>query len=275
MTRFAVRVTLALSLTLPLFGASSFHYGAVTFQPTDSIAFHVETPESPTPITIVALTDFKIDRADVLAAIDPGSSLVMQAGNGPGNVVFLRFPKADKCGIAGYLGKTAQQFDLGQSFALKSTASTATRIAGNCSTTSPGKMFENAYDFNLSYDAPITDIPKPAKLEAGGGEPGAAYSALVKALMAQNWDVASKHVEAESIGNGKPKTASAMKDWFHAIGLNYPKQATIGGGQLKGDRALLEITGVNHDDRKIRGLVAMKKVDGSWRVLDQTMYGME
>jgi len=273
MSRIVFTLSLALSLARPGL-ASTFHYGAVKFQPTDTIAFNVDSGEAGKPLTIVAMTDFKIDRADVLAAIDPASSLVQQAGNGPGNVVFVRLPKPGKCGIAGYLGKNANQFDLGDNFAAKSTAA-AGRVAGNCATTTPGKIFDDAYDFNLSYDAPMTDIPKPVKLPAGGGEPGAAYSALVKALQAQTWDVASAHVEAASVSLGKPKTAADMKEWFHAIGLNYPKQAAISGGQMKGDRALLEFTGKDREDKKIKGVVAMKKDGANWRVVDQSMYFTE
>ena len=274
MSRIVSTVGLALAVSLPAL-ASSFHYGAVKFQPTDSIAFNLDSGDPGKPLTIVAMTDFKIDRADVLAAIDPASSLVQQAGNGPGNVVFVRLPTPGKCGIAGYLGKNASQFDMGDNFAARSTAGAAGRVAGNCATTTPGKIFDDAYDFNLSYDAPITDIPKPVRLPAGGGEPGAAYSALVKALQTQSWDVASAHVEAASIGLGKPKTAADMKEWFHSIGLNYPKQAAISGGQMKGDRALLEFTGKDREDKKIKGVVAMKKADGKWRVLDQSMYFTE
>ena len=271
MARFA-RVSLILALAFPLAAASNFHYGKTQFQPTDSIAFVVESPDIPKPITFVALTDFKIDRADVLAAIDPVSSLFVQAGNTPGNVVFIRLSEPAKCGLAGYLGKTAQQIDLGNSFPLKATSSTPARVAGNCSTATPGKIFEDAYDFNLAYDVPVTAIPKPAPLAAGGGEPGAAYLALVKAIQAADWNVAHLHLEEDSVRNGKPKD---LKEYFYGIGLNYPKQATVSGGSVKGDRALINITGTDHDGKKIRGAVAMKKIDGNWRVVDQSMFFAE
>lgn len=271
MTRIVWPVTLVLSLALPLSG-STFHYGAVTFQPTDSMAFTVDSSDPSKPLTVIAMTDFKIDRADVLAAIDPAGSLIQQAGNGPGNVVFVRLSKPGKCGISGYLGKRANQFDFGDSFIAKSSQASATHVTGSCATTSPGKIFDDAYDFNLSYDTVITDIPKPTKLAAGGGDPGAAYSALVKALQSQTWDVASAHVEEQSIGLGKPKNAADMKEWFHAIGLNYPKEATITGGSLKGDRAFVDFTGKDRDGKRIHGTAAMKKVAGNWRVVDQSMY---
>src|SRR5512141_1585114 len=114
MTRFLVTVAIALTFALPAH-ASNFHFGDVRFQPSDTIAFVVDGEE---PLTLVAMTDFKIDRAEVLAAIDPGNSLVQQAANASKNVVFVRLPKAGKCGLAGYLGKNSQQIDLGNSFAV-------------------------------------------------------------------------------------------------------------------------------------------------------------
>ena len=268
MTRVLVTVSLCAAVALPVSAASSFHFGNTRFQPTDSIAF-MSGDDPAKQMTIIALTDFKIDRDDVLAAIDPGSSLYQQAGNAEKNVVFVRLSKPGKCGLSGYLGKTAEQIDLGDSFTAKMTTSTNAKVTGSCATTSPGKMFDDAYDFNLSFDAPITAIPKPATLAAGGGEPGGAYSALVKAIQSKDWNVASVHLEEESVRNGKP---SDLKEYFYAIGLNYPKQATVTGGQMKGDRALIQITGIDHEDQKIHGAVEMKKVKGNWRVVGQSMY---
>jgi hypothetical protein len=274
MTRILCRVSLALSLTVPLL-ASTFHYGVVTFQPTESMAFTVDSADPAKPMTVIALTDFKINRADAIAAIDASGSILQQAANETGNVVFVRLSKPGKCGISGYLGKRANQFDFGDSFVLKDAQATANHVTGNCATTTPGKIFADAFDFNLSYNAPITDIPRATKLAAGGGDPGAAYSALVKALQSQTWDVASAHVEEQSVRLGKPKTAADMKEWFYEIGLNYPKEATITGGSMKGDRAFVDVTGKDRDGKGIHGTAAMKKVDGNWRVIDQSMYTNE
>jgi hypothetical protein len=71
-------VTLVLSLGAPLY-ASTFHYGSVTFQPTESMAFTVDSSDPAKPLTVIAVTDFKIDRADVVAAIDPGGWLIEKA----------------------------------------------------------------------------------------------------------------------------------------------------------------------------------------------------
>jgi hypothetical protein len=260
-----------LVLCSPLLAANgSFHFGKVKFEPVDAFAFQVDTKDPAKPITVVALTSFKIDRPAVVDAIDPGNALVVQTAEA-GNVVFVRLVPPDRCGIAGYLASTGKQIDLGESFSAKTTASSASRIAGECASTKPGKMFDDAYDFRLPYDTAITAIPKPAPIPADGGEPGKTYLALVKAIQSSDWDVAHVRLPKDQVPEARPKT-SEMKNFFEGLALNYPKTAKVTGGLMKGDRANIEIRGIDHDGKKIKGTVAMQKVSGQWRVLDQSMY---
>jgi len=256
----------------PLFAADNgnFHFGKVKFEPTDTFAYQVESKDPAKPMTIVVVTDFKIDRPAVLAAINTPGAFVMQTGE-KGSFVLVRLVAADKCGVGGFLAPTQQEIDLGDSFSAKTTASTASRIAGECWTSKPGKMFEDAYDFHLSYDVPITVIPKPTSLPAGGGEAGAAFVALVKAIQDGNWDAANTHLRTDEVPPTPPKAAE-MKIYFKGLALNYPKTATVTGGLMKGDRANIDIRGTNHDGDKITGIVALKKIDGQWRVLEQNYY---
>ena len=256
----------------PLFAADNgnFHFGKVKFEPTDTFAYQVESKDPAKPMTIVVVTDFKIDRPAVLAAINTPGAFVMQTGE-KGSFVLVRLVAADKCGVGGFLAPTQQEIDLGDSFPAKTTASTASRIAGECWTSKPGKMFEDAYDFHLSYDVPITVIPKPTSLPAGGGEAGAAFVALVKAIQDANWDAANTHLRTDEVPPTPPKAAE-MKIYFKGLELNYPKTATVTGGLMKGDRANIDIRGTNHDGNKITGIVALKKIDGQWRVLEQNYY---
>src|SRR5438132_2123628 len=267
------RLVALLSLSVsPLFATQSgtFHYGKVKFEPIDSFAYQAETQQSAKPLTIVVLTDFKIDRPAVLAAINTPGAFVLQSGE-KGSFAMLRLVAPEKCGVAGFLASTQQQFDLGDSLPAKMTVSTPSRVAGECWTSKPGKMFEDAYDLHVSYDVPITAIPKPAALPAGGGEAGTGYLALVKAIQGANWDVARTHLPSDQVPKERPK-ASEMKSFFEGLALNYPKSATVTGGLMKGDRANIEIRGVDHDNKKIKGAVALKKVHGQWQVLEQNYF---
>ena len=270
MMRTAV-LCLALSVS-PLLAANngSFHFGKVKFDPIDAFAYQADTEDPKKPLTVVVLTDFKIDRPAVLAAINTPGAFILQTGE-KGNVVLVRLAAPNKCGVSGFLASTQQQIDLSDNFPAKTTTSTATRAAGECWTSSPGKMFKDSYDFHLSYDVPITAIPKPSALPAGGGEAGTGYLALVKAIQGANWDVARTHLPSDQVPKERPK-ASEMKSFFEGLALNYPKSATVTGGLMKGDRANIEIRGVDHDNKKIKGAVALKKVHGQWQVLEQNYF---
>ena len=257
-------------LALMLAVSGAFHFGQTKFQPADAIAWQVDGKDGK-PLTLIAFADFKIDRQEVMEAIDPTAAFITQLNtNQKGNFVIVRLTSPDRCGLAGLVGNGAKQIDIGDSFVSKASVGVQ-RVAGRCSTSSPGKMFDDAYDFDLTYDLPLTAIPKPAKLPAGGGEPGAAYAALVKAIQAADWNAAHLHLRKEEVPETKPK-ASAMKEYFHDIGLNYPKTVTVTGGLIKGDRANLDIRGTDYENKKIHGVVVIRKFDGNWRVLEHEFY---
>jgi len=90
-------------------------------------------------------------------------------------------------------------------------------------------MFDDSYDFHLSYDVPLTAIPKPTTLTSGGCEPGTVYAGLVKAIQAGDWTAAHLLLPPEQVPDTKPKP-SEMKGYFHDLGLNYPKTVNIAGG---------------------------------------------
>jgi len=207
----------------------------------------------------VAVTDFKLDRQAVLDAIDPASGVMEQVNDGR-NVVFLRLSSATACGVYAYLSGTAQSMDLGNSFPAHPRTATASRVAGDCGTTAPQKSFDVTYEFKLAYDLPVTPVPPATALPAGGGEPGAGFVALVKAIAAHDVKTALAHVPAGET----PSTPDA--NWLDGLALNYPKQATVKDGLAKGARARFEIAGLDHDGKKIKGTVDMRKEQASWRV---------
>jgi len=117
-------------------------------------------------------------------------------------------------------------------------------------------------------------IPKPSTLTSGGGEPGTVYAALVKAIRAADWNAAHTHLRKDEVRDPKP-AASEMREYFRGVGLNYPKTVTVTGGLMKGSRANLDITGTDRDDKKIHGVVMMKKDGADWRVVDQNFFFVE
>ena len=270
--KWILGLTLVLSVA-PSFAADvakgNFHFGVTRFQPLDALAYQ-EPGLDGKPVTIVAFTDFKIDRQLVKEAIITFGAFVTQVySRQSGNFVLMRL-SPDHCGISGMVNDGQQSIDLGDSFTSKASVGVS-RVAGECFTSKPGKMFDDAYDFRLTWDLPLTVIPTPSPLKAGGGEPGLAYSALVKAIQTADWNVARLRLREQEVPETAPP-ASEMREYFRGVGLNYPKSATITGGLIKGNFANLDIKGVDHEGKKIRGVVAMKKSGNNWRVIDQAMF---
>ena len=248
----------------------NFHFGPTKFQPVDAFAYQETGPDGK-PVTLIAFTDFKIDKPAVVNAINTAGAFIGQiyAKQG-GNFVLVRLSAPNQCGLAGLVNDGGQQIDLGDSFTSK-TSIGAQRVAGECFTAKPGKMFDDVYDFRLTYDLPLTAIPKPTALAAGGGEAGQSYAALIKAIQAADWNVAQSRLRQDEVPSTPPKAAE-MKEYFHGIGLNYPKTVTVTGGLTKGPLANIDIKGTDYEGKKIRGIVAMKKTGTTWRVVDQSMF---
>jgi|GEM_PF-1631880 len=281
MTRLRTTALISLLMlgTTASFGADvakgTFHFGNIHFEPVDAFAYQDTSGDAAKPLTVVLLTNFKIDRDAVLNAIDATDALMDQSRKPEGGAFLLvRVVSAERCGIYAFLNHAQRQIDLSNTFAAKGVTVTPTRVAGECMTTKPDKMFDDVYDFHLSYDVPMTIIPKPATLAAGGGEPGAAYAVLVKAIQAADWSAAHPLLPPEQVPDTKPKP-SEMKGYFHDLGLNYPKTVNVAGGLMKGDHANIEIAGTNSEGKKIKGTVVMKKTASGWQVVDQNFYGAD
>jgi hypothetical protein len=247
----------------------TFRLGDIRFTPTDALAYEVEGKEPGKPATVVILTDFKIDRPAALAAIDTAGGVMGQIFlQQSGNAVFVTLATEGQCGASGFF-EGSRSVGLGEGFTATTKTATPSRVAGSCATDKPGKMFDDEYEFRLAYDVPVTAIPKPTALGAGGGEAGAAYLALVKAIQAADFPTARRHLPDHQLP-AKAPAAAESKDYFHGLALNYPKTAKVTGALVKGDLARVEIEGVHYEGRKIKGPVSMQKTAGVWRVTDQS-----
>ena len=246
----------------------TFQFGKIRFTPTEALAYQVEGKEPGKPVTVVVLTDFKIDRPAALAAIDTAGGIMGQIfTRQSGNAVFVTLATEGQCGVGGFF-EGSRSVGLGEDFTATTKTATSSRVAGSCATDKPGQMFDDAYEFRLTYDVPLTAIPKPTALGEGGGEAGAAYVALVQAIQAEDFPTARRHLPDHQLPAKAPAAAEA-KDYFHGLALNYPKSAKVTGALVKGDLARVDIEGVHYEGRRIKGPVSMQKTAGVWRVIDQ------
>jgi hypothetical protein len=247
----------------------TFQFGKIRFTPTEALAYQVEGKEPGKPVTVVILTDFEIDRPAALAAIDTAGGIMGQIfTRQSGNAVFVSLAREGLCGVGGFF-EGSRSVGLGEDFTATAKSVGASRVAGSCATDKPGKMFDDSYEFRLTYDIPLTEIPAPTAVGAGGGEAGAAYLALVKAIQAADFPAASRHLPDHELPARAP-TAAEASDYFHGLALNYPRTAKVTGALVKGDLARVDVEGVHYEGRKVKGPVSMKKTAGVWRVLEQS-----
>lgn len=251
-----------------------FQFGSILLTPKDSLAYTMEGKGPGKPVTVVIITDFTIDRAAALAAIDTAGGIMGQIlTQQSGNAVFVTLATEGQCGLSAFLGGY-HSVGLGESFTATTKAAGPSRVAGSCATDKPGKIFDDAYEFRLTYDVALTAIPPPTALGAGGGEPGAAYLSLVQAIQAADFPTARRHLPDHEIPAQAPTTAE-LKHYFYGLGLNYPKTAKVTGALVKGDVARADIEGVNYEGKKIKGGVSLKRSNGVWRVIEQGFFYTE
>ena len=245
-----------------------FKYGDFVFDPVDSIAWQ-EEGEGGKTVTIIAMTDFKVDRPPLIEALSTANALLAQAyARQKGTILLISSTRPERCDVNALLNAGMNQ--VGLIADVSGLKEGVKHVVGRCRTTSPQKLFDTEYEFDLNWDIDLAPIPRPEHLPAGGGEPGKALVAVVKAIQAHDWNTANLHLrESESARNPKP---AERKEFFEMLQLNYPKTAIVSGGIIKGKYASIEMKGTDRESKKIRGTFTMIKVGDNWRVDDQQLY---
>lgn len=154
---------------------------------------------------------------------------------------------------------------------LKLAAMTATRITGSVGMARPDDFDGEKYQYNATFDLPITKPaappPPPAlkgtPLPAGGGEPGKAYLAYLKVM-------ASGDTKAflGSVAAARAKEASADPDFkklFPMLQAMQPKGVKVTSGAVNGNTATLLVTGKD-DNQVSNGTITMVKEGNAWKV---------
>jgi hypothetical protein len=250
--------------------SGELQFGKARVVPTDGFAYVHDGDDPKKPVTVVMLADFPIDRAAAVAAIDPESALADQVNaRGAGSYLVVTQSAPDECAVGGFLAATGGQ--IGVHGKLQPPKPASGRVTGACATTAPTKLFDNTYEFHLAYDLALTPVPGTMAAPPGGGEPGAAYMALLRAIAAADWPTAKVLLPPADMPMAEPKPAD-QKAFFAAVASNYPHAVKVADGVLKPERALLHITGLDRDGKKVRGNVALKLEAGKWRVTEQSIF---
>jgi hypothetical protein len=151
------------------------------------------------------------------------------------------------------------------------TEMTATRLAGTVSMPKPDDFFDEKYQYNATFDLPVSKpagptpppVLKGTPLPAGGGEPGKAYAAYLKNLTAGDMKAFLGGVTA-----ARAKEASSDPDFkklFPLLQAMQPKGIKVTNGAIDGNNATLVVTGKDGDNVS-RGTITMVRESGTWKV---------
>ena len=135
-------------------------------------------------------------------------------------------------------------------------------VAGHVYTKAPLDFFGDTIAYDFTFSAPVSDPNAPIgdALPAGGGEPGKAYLAWVKALHAGDLAKLKTMVPAEMAAQmDEPDAAEGLE----FMKLMTPTDVKILGGSTDGTTAILKVEGMM-DGEKVSGEVTMQKMGDRW-----------
>ena len=225
------------------------------------------------PELVVLLSDKPLDEAAVRSGVDCDAHAFEQAvGKGDGALVSLSFgagPKLSRVSVYGV------GFTLGNDpcEGCKSTVAYAgDNVQGSVATGKPLELSSSKLALNTKFDLPKPGAPAAGTpLPAGGGDPGKALLAWVKAYQDGDYATLERVLPPGKAADswGYYDDAKERADAIKQDGSLEPKSAKILEGTLLGNFALLVVeVPPLWGDTKQKALVGLSLVDGSWRVDD-------
>lgn len=147
---------------------------------------------------------------------------------------------------------------------------TPSHIAGRLYLPKPDDFFGDTYQYDLTFDLPIVTVKPPdpkadlkgKALPAGGGEPGKAYEAYRKVLLAGNVAGLKKAVSKERAAEMNDPDFPKMLPLVQAM---TPKTVKITAGSVDGDTAIL-LTEAKEKNETSTGKITLVKEAGAWKI---------
>jgi hypothetical protein len=136
------------------------------------------------------------------------------------------------------------------------------RFAGHVFHPQEQEFFDDTYQYDLTFDAPLSDPNAPIgdPLPADGGEPGRAYLAWVAAIHSGGLDELKKLVPSEMAAQLESEEASEQLELMRAM---TPTDIKILGGESDGRTAVLKVEGVMSGEA-VQGEITLEKMGEFW-----------
>lgn len=271
-------LALALLAAAPALAENSvsghFRIGDSRLEVSQGCAYRIPGDEPGSVQTLVYLASAPLDCAAAETALDPEAALDRAVRDAKaGNVRILVGPDGSERGLYFFLSEPFDSFNTSGSGEFAAAETTVGQSAGSWKLAEPKEFFDKTFDFDLVWSLPLSDGPLRGEvLPAGGGEPGAALVAYVKAT-AEDDRAALKSLLAADVR--RERFADEGSTWFEESWKMQRDwemvEVTVLGGRIDGDRATLDITGKQGDGEKFRGRARLVREDGGWKFADRRL----
>ncbi len=188
-----------------------------------------------------------------------------------GDFIVMSIHKDGKLRVFAYIDEGARNYGFDGGKADIKTKE-ADRIAGRLFTDREESIGDTPIEFDLTFDAAILPDRKPGTaLPGGGGEPGAAYSAYVKAMRDSDFETIVKYCPAGRANYLKDMNKEYLKYEIESMQESAPKETKVSGGELFEGFSFLNVSGKDAYEDKFEGQVKMIQDGDNWRFNDEDL----
>ena len=251
--------------------------------PKHAVAYPVRDTRDPRKLAIeVVLSEGVVDAAAAVAALEPHTQMINQEGIG-NYVLFWVRPDGDVTMNATFAKTMTQYLDgmrgLMKGLVAELATNTPERVSGRIRTREPVKTRSGeVYRVDLTFTTAVTRLPAAPALDAGGGEPGKAFAALIAAIVQKDW-AAMKAVLSRSVLDRFEedyRTPEENRDYaLDILEVWLPKaNAKVVAGELRGESAILEVEGERWPKKTAIYVVRMVREAGAWKFEEGAMAGL-
>jgi len=141
-------------------------------------------------------------------------------------------------------------------------------FAGRIHLAKPAEFFDDKYQYDFSFRAPLSDPHAPIgdPLPAGGGEPGKSYLSWLDAVRSGDIDRIKAMLPPEKV---EMLEAEDAKESIEFLQIMTPGDVKILGGSSDGSTPIQKVEGTM-DDSKMFGEITLTKQGESWVTTEES-----
>jgi hypothetical protein len=259
-----------------------FTIGDQRLEPAHATAIRIRDQFAPRSFaTYVVLSQNPVDGAAAVAAPDPYSTIINDAGLRDGGAIRISVGDDGSLSSNAQLGWNGTQCvnsdkigDLTGTFTTREPA----RIAGRVRYKAPVEIDGVASDLDVTFDVPVLAAPRGKPLPKDGGDAGKAYLAFAAAVAKRDFGTAQKSLsagKAPQFAKDEWETEEEnAKDGIDILDAWLLKKPKVTGGESFDDHVVLEVEGEMFAGMNALSLVRMVEEGGTWRYDGGATVGM-